>query len=120
MPSLPSAAQSGSALESAHPKMLRAELERDPERLRMESRREIGQALEWALDQVRMEKKAAAADMGYTNQSVIGEWIAGTERVQLDKLRVHCRKAYVEFLLALLQMEEGVEVKTQVTMRRVV
>lgn len=98
--------------------MLRAEAKADPERLGSDAARAIGQCFEWALDQARIEKKAAAASMGYTHQGVITEWIAGRERVQLDKLRAYLPSVYVEFLLAMLQECEGVEVRTQVSMTR--
>jgi len=107
-------------LNHAHPAMLRVEAKPDPERLGMDASRVIGQCFEWALDQARVEKKAAAAAMGYTHQGVITEWIAGRERIQLDKLKAFLPTVYVEFLLAMLQDCDGVEVKTQVTMKRVV
>ena len=113
-------ANSKPKLGDVHPAMVRAEVKADPERCGMEARRDVGQALEWALDQSRVEFKAAAAAMGYTHHGVVTEWIAGRERIQLDKLKVHLPKVYVAFLLALLEMEEGVEVKTLVTLRRVV
>jgi hypothetical protein len=99
--------------------MLRVRGEVDPQRLGEQARREIGQAFEEAIEQARSEKKAVAAECGYTDQGVIGRWISGVERVQLDKLKAHSRRVYIEFLFALLQAEEGVEVSRQVTLRRV-
>ena len=113
-------ADSAERLGAVHPQMLKAPSPVDPQKLGEEALREIGQALDWAIDQARITKVAVAIDCGYTDQGVIGRWISGKERVQLDKLKAHSRRVYVEFLLALLQMEDGVEVKTQVTMRRVV
>lgn len=107
-------------LNLPHPQMLKAHSPVDPQKLGEEALREIGQALDWAIDKSRATKVAVAIDCGYTDQGVIGRWISGKERVQLDKLRAHSREVYVEFLLTLLSMEEGVEVKTQVTMRRIV
>lgn len=107
-------------LNIPHPQMLKAASPVDPQKLGEDALREIGQALDWAIDQARVTKVAVSIECGYTDQGVIGRWISGKERVQLDKLKAHSRKVYVEFLLALLQMEEGVEVRTQVTMRRVV
>lgn len=109
-----------SRLDSVKPQMLRGPSLVDPQKVGEDTLREIGQALDWAIEQAHTNKGALASDMGYTDQGVIGRWISGKERVQLDKLRVGARKVFVEFLLALLQMEEGVEVKTQVTMRRIV
>jgi hypothetical protein len=106
-------------LGNVHPQMLKAGSPRDPQKLVDEASREIGQAFEWAIDQVHTNKGAVSTELGYTNQSVIGRWISGKERVQLDKLRALSRNVYREFLLALLQMEEGVEILVQVNMRRV-
>ena len=99
--------------------MLKVASPLDPQKLGEDALREIGQAFEWAIDQARSTKGALATDLGYTDQGVIGRWISGKERIQLDKLKAHAPGVYVEFLLALIQMCEGVEVKTQVTMRRV-
>jgi hypothetical protein len=111
--------QSGSPLDSVHPQMLKAHSLVDPQKLGEDALREIGQAFDWSIDRAHTTKGALANEMGYTDQGVIGRWVSGKERVQLDKLRVHNRRVYVVFLLALLEMEEGVEVKTQVTLRRI-
>lgn len=108
-----------SSLDNVHPQMLRAGEVSDPQRLGMDARRSIGQCYEWALDQARMEKKDAAARMGYTDQGVIGRWIQGTERIQLDKVQAFTPTVWPHFLLALLQDCAGVEVRTQVTLARV-
>ena len=109
-----------SAFELPHPQMLKVPALVDPQKLGEAALREIGQAFEWAIQKVHANKGAVATDLGYTDQGVIGRWISGKERIQLDKLRAHAHAVYVEFLLTLLSMEEGVEVTTQVTMRRVV
>lgn len=107
------------ALDDVHPQMLKATSPRDPQKLGEDALRQIGQAFEWAIDQARTTKGALATDLGYTDQGVIGRWISGKERIQLDKLKAAAPRVYLEFILALLQAEDGVEVKTQVTLRRV-
>jgi hypothetical protein len=109
-----------SRLDSLHPQMVKMASPIEPQKLGEDALRAIGQAFEWAIDQARSTKGALATDLGYTDQGVIGRWISGKERIQLDKLKAHAPAVYVEFLLALIQMCDGVEVKTQVTMRRVV
>lgn len=113
-----SPAQSTKPLPDVHPQMLKAASPVDPQKLVEDHLREIGQAFEWSIDESRTNKGAVSIEMGYTDQSVIGRWISGKERVQLDKLRAFNRKVYVKFLLTLLEMEDGVEVKTQVTLKR--
>lgn len=107
------------AINGVHPQMLKMASPVDPQKLGDDALRAIGQAFEWAIDQARTTKGALATDLGYTDQGVIGRWISGKERIQLDKLKACAPRVYVEFVLALLQAEEGVEVKTQVTLRRV-
>lgn len=107
-------------LDGVHPEMVRVEAKEDPARRGEEALRALGQALEWALEQARVEKKEAAYAMGYTHHGVISEWIAGRERIQLDKLKAHLPRVYVELLFALLEMESNVEVARTVTMRRTV
>lgn len=106
------------ATDFPHPQMLKAASPRDPQKLGEDALFAIGQAFEWAIDQARTTKGALAIDLGYTDQGVIGRWISGKERIQLDKLKACAPRVYTEFLLALLQTEDGVEVKTQITMRR--
>ena len=105
-------------LESVHPQMLRMASPVDPQRLGADARREIGQCFEWALDEVRMEKKDAAARMGYTDQGVIGRWISGIERIQNDKVMLCLPTVWPHYLIAQLRTCSGVEVKTQVTLAR--
>jgi len=106
-------------IDYAHPQMLKAASPAEPQKLGEDALREIGQAFEWAIDRARSTKGALATDLGYTDQGVIGRWISGKERIQLDKLMISAPMVYLEFLVALLQLQEGVEVKTQVTLRRV-
>lgn len=115
-----SLSESRKALDNVHPQMLRAASPLDPQKLGEDALHAIGQAFEWAIDQARTTKGALAIDLGYTDQGVIGRWISGKERIQLDKLKACAPRVYTEFLLALLQGEDGVEVKTQVTLRRAV
>ncbi len=75
-----------------------------------------GQALDWALDRARIEQKAAAFRMGYTDPGVVSRWISGKERMQLDKLRLLGDDFFGELLVALAQTCSGVEVRTQVTL----
>lgn len=110
-------------IDYGHPQNLKVEIPVDPQRLLEEqwagARREIGQCFEWAISEARSEKKAVSAECGYADQTSIGAMVAGRERVPLDKLKVSSRRVYIEFLFALLQAEEGVEVSRQVTLRRV-
>ena len=103
-------------LRTVQPQMLRAGSPPDPQKLGEAYRREIGQAFEWALDRARLTKGEAAYRMGYADQGVIGRWVSGTERVQLDKCRLLGPTFYQEFVIALAQTCEGVEVRTQITL----
>lgn len=101
-------------LAAVHPQMLRADTHLDPQNL---GRREIGQAFEWALDRAHVTHKDAAYRMGYSDQGVIGRWVSGMERVQLDKVRL-LDDVYPEFLVALLQACAGVEIHTSISVVR--
>jgi hypothetical protein len=57
--------------------------------------------------------------MGYSDSGVIGRWVSGLERVQLDKVRLLGDDVFQEFVIALAQTCGGVEVKTQITLSRV-
>ena len=81
--------------------------------------RSIGQAFDWALDRARITKQEAAYQMGYTDDGVMGRWASGTERVQLDKLRMLGDDFFQEFVIALAQTCAGVDVKTQITLAKV-
>lgn len=107
-----------SALDAVHPQMVKKGYPSSPQKLGEDALREIGQAFEYAIDQAKSTKGAVATELGYTDQGVIGRWISGKERIQLDKLRAFAPRVYVEFLLALLECQDGVEVKTQVTLLR--
>jgi hypothetical protein len=106
-------------LADVHPRMLRADSPLDPRKSGEDLRREIGQAFEWALDRARLTKQQAADGMGYSDSGVIGRWVSGLERVQLDKVRLLGDDVFQEFVIALAQTCGGVEVKTQITLSRV-
>jgi len=109
-------------LAAVHPQSLRAGFASSADGPRMSgeaSRARIGQCFEWALDRARLTKQEAAFRMGYTDSGVIGRWISGMERVQLDKLHLIGVGFWQEFVIALAQDCEGVEVKTQITLARV-
>lgn len=106
-------------LDTVHPQMLRDPRTPDPRKSGDDYRREIGQAFEWALDRARITKQDAAGRMGYTDSGVMGRWVNGTERVQLDKVRLLGEDFFQEFVIALAQTCKGVEVKTQITLSKV-
>ena len=64
---------------------LRGEADRKPLAV-AEISRVIGRAIERALIAAGMEKKAAAAEMGYADQSALSRWIAGIETANFAKL----------------------------------
>lgn len=105
-------------LDDVHPQMLRVKSEADPQKLGDAVKRELGQALEWALDRARITKQDAAFRMGYSDQGVIGRWISGQENMQLAKLRLIGDDFFQEFVIALAQTCAGVEVKTQITLQK--
>jgi len=107
-------------LAGVHPQMLRAPGEGHPQQMGMDHRRQIGQCFEWALDRARITNQDAAYRMGYADAGVIGRWTSGLERIQLDKLRAHLGEAFwQEFVIALAQDCAGVEVTTQIALRKV-
>lgn len=107
-------------LTDVHPQMLRSGSLVDPrESGEADRRRDVGQAFEWALDRARLTKQDAAFRMGYTDSGVMGRWVSGAERVQLDKLRLLGEPFFQEFVIALAQTCAGVEVKTQITLAKV-
>jgi len=107
-------------LDDIQPKSLKVGVLSGPKKVgEPESRSEIGQAFEWALEQAHVAKQDAAYRMGYSEQSVISQWVSGRERVQMDKVRLCGQRVWQEFLIALLQLDGGVEVKTQVLVSRV-
>jgi len=107
------------ALEGAHPQMLRVDSLPDPRQSGERHKRELGQALEWALDRSRIVKQDAAFRMGYTDSGVIGRWISGAENIQLIRLRLLGDDFFQEFVIALAQTCAGVEVKTLITLQKV-
>ena len=110
--------QSAAQLSDVHPQMLRAPSPVDPQKLGDSQGKAIGQAFEWALDRARITKQEAAYRMGYADSGVIGRWISGKENLQLVRSRLIGEVFFQEFLIALAQTCEGVEVKTQITLAK--
>lgn len=109
----------GQALASGHRQMLKVGSPADYKKFESgEIRREIGQCFDWALDKARINKGAAAAAMGYSDQTILSRWIAGTERVQLDKCKLLGDEFFREFVIALAQTCQGVSVTTQINLQR--
>jgi hypothetical protein len=82
-------------------------------------KREVGQAFDYALSRAKdpttgllWTKGGAAMAMGYTDQGVIGRWISGVERVQLDKVRLLGDDFFWEFVCALGALCAGVKAVT--------
>ena len=115
--------ESRKRLDACNPRMVKADLRSeatgDPRKAGTDHKHEIGQCLEWALDRARVTKDEAGYALGYTDTSVISRWTNGKERLQLDKLREHLPAVYRELLIALLQIEGGVSVRTVIEMPRV-
>ena len=107
------------SLPDLHPQSLRAGTVTDPQLLGDVGKREIGQVFEEALDRARLTKQEAAFLMGYTDSGVIGRWVNGTERVQMDKLWMLGDRFKSEFVIALAQTCHGVETKTLITLAKV-
>lgn len=102
-----------------HPQTLRAPSPERPQFLEnRDFRKQIGQAFEWALDRCHMNQKTAADAMGYSDQAVVGRWINGTERVQIDKVALLGEDVFGEFVCALAQLTTGVQVRTVIEMVR--
>lgn len=111
-------------VSDVHPPMLRAGSPSHPPSRGIDEkaahfRSQHGQALDWALDVVRVNQKTAAELMGYSDHGVVGRWTSGSERFQLDKLRAALgEEFFAEFLIALAQTCDGVDVNTSVTLKR--
>ncbi len=105
--------KSASALADVHPQMLRAQSEADPQLL---GKREIGRAIEMALDRTCLTKQEAAYAMGYTDSGVIGRWITGTETPQFAKLWTLGSRFQKELVIALAEAIDasGVVVRTSI------
>jgi hypothetical protein len=102
-------------LSALHPQMLRAGGESDPQEL---GKRVIGRALETALTRSNLTKQEAAFAMKYSDSAVIGRWIQGTETPQFAKLWTLGDVFRREFVIALAECANGVEIKTIVEIRR--
>lgn len=102
-------------LADVHPRMLRATGESDPQQV---GKVVIGRAIERALERSGLTNKEAAYAMGYTDSGVIGRWVSGTETPQVAKLWTLGPVFRQEFVIALAQQADGVEVTTHVSIRR--
>jgi vacuolar-type H+-ATPase subunit D/Vma8 len=91
--------------------------ESDPQRLVEDLKRAIGRAIEDAIKAAKLEKKDVAARMGYTDQSVVGRWIAGVETPQFAKLFLIV-ELRTPLLIALFALAEDAEIVTTITVRR--
>jgi hypothetical protein len=103
-------------LADVHPRMLRVKGEVDPQEL---GRRDIGRAIDAALDRARLTKQEAAYAMGYSDSAVMGRWIAGTETPQFAKLWTIGERFRAELVIALAEQVAGVDVVTEIRVRRV-
>lgn len=83
------------------------------------ARRDIGQCFEWSLEQARMQKKEAAALMGYANQAEITDFITGEKNLPLGKVKACLPTVWPHFAMAMVRTTEGIEVKTVLSMRMV-
>jgi hypothetical protein len=93
-----------------HPKPLRTD----------EFKRVIGRAIEVALTNAGIEKKAAAYLMGYgDNQASLSNWIRGEETPQFAKLWELGARFRQELVIALAaQCDMETEIETVITMKR--
>jgi hypothetical protein len=77
----------------------------------------IGQAIERALVLANLSKQEASYAMGYSDQSALSRWLAGTERPQLDKLfAIDGLRQWIPVALAEVA---GAEIQTTVIVRRI-
>lgn len=106
-------------LDCLHPQMLKARGEADPQLSGEEFKRQIGRAVECALDRAGLTKQEAAFAMGYTDSGVIGRWASGVETPQFGRLWTLGERFRVEFVLALAAIAgERVQIETVVRVRR--
>jgi hypothetical protein len=80
-------------------------------------KRAIGRAIERAIKSADLEKKDVAERMGYTDQSVIGRWIAGVETPQFAKLFA-IDELQIHLVIALARIPKDAEIVTTITVRR--
>ena len=95
----------------------------DPKPLRItadEFKRQIGRAIEIAMQAADISKKAAAEAMGYgPNQSTVTAWVTGEETPQFAKLWMLGPEFRQELVIALASLcEMGVTVETVVRLER--
>jgi hypothetical protein len=102
------------ALDAVHPQMLRVQGEVVPQEL---GKREIGAAIEKALDRASLTKKEAAFEMGYADSGVIGRWITGTETPQFWKLWGLGDRFRQELVIALAELADC-EIQTTVQIKK--
>jgi hypothetical protein len=99
-------------LTDVHPQMLRSTLVADPQRLGEDDRRRgIGQCFAAALERSGITKQQASGLMGYSDQGVIGRWISGQERVQIDKCLLLGAEFVFEFAAAIVEKDPHVVVE---------
>lgn len=108
-------------LPSPQRKSLRMRGEADPKPLRTDDfTAVIGRAIEIALANAGIEKKAAARTMGYgDNQASLANWISGKETPQFARLWRLGDRFRQELVIALAaECSVGVEIRTVVTLER--
>lgn len=108
-------------LDHVHPQMLRAPAARgeaDPQLSGEAFKRQIGTAVEAALDRAGLTKQEAAFAMGYTDSGVVSRWVNGTEAPQFARLWTLGEKFRAELVVALAGLVgQSVEVETVVRVR---
>lgn len=78
----------------------------------------LGSAIERALQLAGMTKVQAAQEMGYgENQAPVSRWIAGIETPQFAKLFA-VKQLRQPLVIALAELADGIEIVTQLTVRR--
>lgn len=100
-------------LENIEPRMAKADLKN------LETaRREIGQALDYAISLANRTQKEVWAALGHSDGAQLNRWIAGTERPQFDGLfSIEWLRQPLVIALAGLA-GAGVEVETVIRVRR--
>lgn len=97
---------------------LRMPAKLDRKALADDVRREIGRAIERALQLADITKQDASDRMGYgTNQAPLSRWISGVERPQFEKLFA-IRELRGPMVQALAELSSDIEVTTTIRIRR--
>jgi ribosome-binding protein aMBF1 (putative translation factor) len=91
--------------------------EGDPQPLVEDLKRAIGRAIEEAIKAAKLEKKDVAERMGYSDQSVVGRWIAGVETPQFAKLFL-IEELRLPLVVALAALSKDAEIVTTISFRR--